>query len=70
MLALSSDRTLSETECPNVPHFFVGDEGLALSRNILRPFCGADLSVKKKSVKLPLVRDTKVCEMWFWNFEQ
>ena len=29
MLELPSDRPLSGTEGPNVPHFFVGDEGFA-----------------------------------------
>jgi len=35
VLELPSERTLSGTEGPNVPHFFVGDEGFALNRNIL-----------------------------------
>jgi len=48
MLELPGDRPLSGTEVPNVPHFFVGDEGFALNRNILRPFGGSNLSVKKK----------------------
>jgi hypothetical protein len=38
MLELFSDRRLSGTEGPNVPYFFVGDEGFALNRNILLPF--------------------------------
>ena len=50
MLELPSERPLSGTEGPNVPHFFVGDKGLALNRNIhiLRPFGGSNLSIKKK----------------------
>ena len=56
-----------ETESP---HFFVGDEGFALHRNILRPFGRSNLSVKKNSVELPLVQSTKVRGMCFWNFEQ
>jgi hypothetical protein len=48
MLELSIDRPLSGTEGPNVPHFFVGDEGFAVNRNILPPFSGSNLSVKKK----------------------
>ena len=48
MLELPSERTLSGTEGPNVPQFFVGDEGFALNRNILRPFGGSNLSVKKR----------------------
>jgi len=47
MLELRSDRPLSGTEGPNVPYFFVGGEGLALNRNILRLFDGFNLSVKK-----------------------
>ena len=39
---------LSGTEGRNVPHFFVGDEGFALNRNILRPFGRCNLSVKKE----------------------
>ena len=38
MLELPIERPLSGTEGPNVPHFFVGDEGFALNRNIRRPF--------------------------------
>jgi len=47
MLKLPSERHLSGTEGPNVPHFFLGDEGLALNRNILRPFGCFNRSVKK-----------------------
>ena len=61
--------TLSGTEGPNVPHFFV-DKGFALNRNTLRPFGGSKLSVKKKSVQLPLVQSMKVCGMCVWYFEQ
>ena len=35
VLELPSGRPLAGTEGPNVPHFFVGDEGFALNRNIL-----------------------------------
>jgi len=56
MLELPSERTLSETEGPNVPHFFVGDEGFALNRNILRPFGGSNLSVKKRVYNCRLCR--------------
>ena len=48
MLELPSERPLSGTEGPDVPYFFVGDEGFALNRNILRPFGGSNLSVKKE----------------------
>jgi len=48
MLELPSERPLSGTEGPNVPHFFVGDEGFAQNSNILRPFGGSDLSGKKR----------------------
>jgi len=47
MLELPSERPLSGTEGPDVPYFFVGDEGFALNRNILWPFGGSNLSVKK-----------------------
>ena len=70
MLELPSERPLSGTEGPNLPYFFVGDKGFALNRNILRPFGGSNLSVKKKSVKLPLVQSMKVHGMCFSNFEQ
>jgi len=42
ILELPSERLLSETERPNVPHSFVRDEGFALNRNILRPFDGSN----------------------------
>jgi len=48
VLELPSERPLSGTEGPNVPHFVVGDEGFALNRNILRPFGGSNLNVKKE----------------------
>jgi len=48
MQELTSDRPLSGTEGPNVPYFFVGDEGFGLNRNILQPFGGSNLSVEKK----------------------
>ena len=40
--------TSFRTEGPDVPYFFVGDVGFALNRNILRPFGGSNLSVKKE----------------------
>ena len=48
MLELPSERPLSGTEGPDVTYFFVGDEGFALNRNILRPFGGSNMSVKKR----------------------
>ena len=45
---ITSDRPLSGTEGPNVPYFFVGDEGFVLNRNLLRHFGGSNLSVKKE----------------------
>jgi len=48
MLELSSEIPLSGTVSPNVPHFFVGDEGFALNRNILQPSSGSNLTVKKR----------------------
>ena len=47
MLELPTDRPLSGSEGPNVPQFFVGDEGFALNKNILLPFGGSNLSVKR-----------------------
>jgi len=47
ILQLPSER-LSGTEGPHIPHFFVGDEGFALNRNILWPFVGSNMSVNKK----------------------
>jgi hypothetical protein len=47
MLELASERPLSETEGPNVPYFFVGDERFALNRNMFRPCGGSKLSFKK-----------------------
>jgi hypothetical protein len=69
VLELPSDRPLSGTEGPNVPYFFVGDEGFALDKYLLRPFGGSNLSIKK-SVQLSLVQSSKVCGMCIWNIEQ
>jgi len=65
MLELPSDRPLSGTEGPNVPHFFVGDEGFALNRNILRPFGGSNLSVKKRLYNYRLCRKRRYVECAF-----
>jgi hypothetical protein len=49
ILKLPSERLLSGTEGPTVPYLFVGGEGFALNRNILRTFGGFKLmSVKKE----------------------
>jgi len=70
MLELLSERPLSGTEGPNVPHFFVGSvphffEGFALNRNILRPFGGSDLSVKKRAYNYRLCRTRGYVECAF-----
>jgi len=65
MLELPSERPLSGTEGPNVPHFYVGDEGFALNRNILRPFGGSTLSVKKKVYNYRLCRTRRYVECAF-----
>jgi hypothetical protein len=44
--AITSERPLAGTG-QNVPYFLVGDEGFALNKNILLPFGGSKLSVKK-----------------------
>ena len=56
MLELRSDRPLSGTDGPNVPHFFVRDEGIALNRNVLRPFGGSNLGFKKRVYSFCLCR--------------
>jgi len=65
MLELPSERPLSGTEGPNVPHFFVGDEEFALNRNILRPFGGYNLSVKKRVYNYRLCRTRRYVECAF-----
>jgi hypothetical protein len=44
---INSDKYVG-TEGPNVPHFFIGDQGFALNRNIVRPSGVSNPSVKKK----------------------
>jgi hypothetical protein len=61
MLELPSER-LSGTEGPNVPHFFVGDEGFTLNRYTLRPFGGSNLSVKKRVYSYRLCRPRRYVE--------
>jgi hypothetical protein len=46
---ITSDRPLG-----GVPYFFVGDEGFALNRNILRTFGGSNLGVNKRVHKYRL----------------
>lgn len=47
-LGLPKDRPLPGTESPNVPYFLVGDEAFGLHRNLMRPFGGKQLTVKKR----------------------
>ena len=68
LLVLPSERPLAGIEGLNVP-YFVGEEGLTLNTNILRPFVGSNLSFKKRVSHLSLVQKSKVCGMCFWNFE-
>ena len=65
MLELPSDRPLAGTEGAHVPYFLVGDEGFALNRNILRPFCGSNLSVKNNVYKHRLCRARSYVEYAF-----
>ena len=65
VLELSSETHLSETEGPNVPYFFVGDEGFELNRIILRPFGGTNLSVKKRLYYNRLCRAQRYVECAF-----
>jgi len=65
MLELPSERTLSGTEGPNVLQFFVGDEGFALNRNILRTSSGSNLSVKKRVYNSRLSRARRYVECAF-----
>jgi len=62
MLELPSERPLSGTESPNVPYFFIGDEGFAVNRNILRPFGGSNLNVKKRVYNYRLCRARRYVE--------
>jgi len=65
MLVLPSERPLAGTEGPNVPHFFVADQGLALNRNILRPFDGSNLSVNKSVYNCRLCKSRSYVECAF-----
>jgi len=73
MLELPSERPLSGTEGPNVPHFFVGGEGFALNTNILWPFGGSNLSVKKECTTIVCARHegmwNVLSEFWAINGE-
>jgi hypothetical protein len=68
MLELPSERPVSRTEDPNVPYFFVGDEGFALNRNIFGPFVGSNLGVKKRVYKYRLCRTRRFMECVFGVF--
>jgi hypothetical protein len=48
MLGLSGEIPLPGTAGADVPYFCVGDDGFALNTNILPPFGGSNLSVKKE----------------------
>ena len=65
MLELPSERPLTGTEDPNVPHFFAGDEGFALNRNLLWSFGGSNLSVKKRVYNYRLCRTRRYVECAF-----
>jgi hypothetical protein len=65
MLNLLSERILSGTEFPNIPHFFVGDEGFAQNRNILRPLMGLIWVLKKSVYNYSLCRTRRYVECAF-----
>jgi hypothetical protein len=67
MLELARVRPLSGTEGPNVPCFFVGDEGLALNSNILRPFHRSNLTIKKRVYSYHLCRARSYVERAYGN---
>ena len=67
-LELPTERLLSGREGPNVPYSFVGDEGFALYRNILRPFGRSNLSVKKRVYNYRLCRGRRYVEGAFGIF--
>jgi hypothetical protein len=58
-------RPLAGTEDSNESHFFVGDEGFTLNRNILRPFGGSNLNVKKRVYNYRLCRARRYVECAF-----
>jgi len=64
-LELPIERPLSGTENPNVSYFFVGDEGFALNKNILRLFVGSNLTVKKRVYNYRLCRARRYVECAF-----
>ena len=68
MLEFSSENPLSVTEGPNVPCFFVGDEGFALNSNTLRHFGGSNLSVKNRVYNYSLCRARRYVECAFGIF--
>ena len=62
---ITSDRPLSGTEGPNLSHFFVGDKIFALNRNILRPFGGSNLSIKKRGYSYRLCKARRCVDCAF-----
>jgi hypothetical protein len=65
MLELPSERPISGTEGPNVPHFFLGDEAFALNINTLQPYSRSNLSVRKRVYNYRLCRTRSYVECAF-----
>jgi hypothetical protein len=49
-LTIPSSKTLNGTVQPSVPYAILSDEAFALRTNLLRPFSGNHLNMKKKYV--------------------
>ena len=62
VLELTSERPLSGTEGPTVPHLFVRDKGFALNRITLQPFGGSNLSFKNECTNIACAKHEAI-----WN---
>jgi hypothetical protein len=65
MLELPSDGPLSGTEGPNVPYFFVGDEGLALTEIYFHLLVDLTRLLKKRVLNYRLFRARRYVECVF-----
>jgi hypothetical protein len=64
-LNIPSSKTLNGTVQPNVPYVILGGEAFALRNNLLRPFSGTHLDMKKRVFNYRLSRARRYAECAF-----
>lgn len=62
---IPDDSILPGSSGPSLPYIIVGDEAFGLSQNILRPYAGKNLTIKKRVFNYHLSRACRFIECAF-----